>query len=75
MIALRGLEGALVGYSGNPWDFALTKPAVNAFDGLEVPILERWIVIVAALKIIISMTWFICFEVFNPCRVYGRRIL
>ena len=59
VIALRGLEGALVGYSGNPWDFALTKPAVNAFENLDIATLERWIVIVAALKIIISMTWFI----------------
>jgi Fe-S oxidoreductase len=59
VIALRGLEGALLGYSGNPWDFALTKPAVRAFDDLSEETLEQWIVIVAALKIIISMTWFI----------------
>jgi Fe-S oxidoreductase/energy-converting hydrogenase Eha subunit E len=59
VIALRGLEGALIGYSGNPWDFALSKPAVNAFADLDTATLEKWIVIVAALKIIISMTWFI----------------
>ena len=59
VIALRGLEGALLGYTGNPWDFALSKPAVNAFADLDKTTLEQWIVIVAALKIIISMTWFI----------------
>jgi Fe-S oxidoreductase len=59
VIALRGLEGALLGYSGNPWDFALSKPAVRVFDDLDTTTLEQWIVIVASLKIIISMTWFI----------------
>ena len=59
VIALRGLEGALLGYSGNPWDFALSKPAVRVFDDLDSTTLEQWIVIVASLKIIISMTWFI----------------
>ena len=59
VIALRGLEGVLLGYSGNPWDFALSKPAVRVFDDLDSTTLEQWIVIVASLKIIISMTWFI----------------
>jgi Fe-S oxidoreductase len=59
VIALRGLEGALLGYSGNPWDFALSKPAVRVFDDLDSTTLEQWIVIIASLKIIISMTWFI----------------
>ncbi|MFZ9892664.1 MAG: (Fe-S)-binding protein [Candidatus Nanopelagicaceae bacterium] len=59
VITLRGLEGALIGYSGNPWDFALSKPAVNAFAGLDKESIENWIVIVASLKIIVSMLWFI----------------
>jgi Fe-S oxidoreductase len=59
VITLRGLEGALIGYSGNPWDFALSKPAVNAFADLEKESIENWIVIVASLKIIVSMLWFI----------------
>ena len=59
VITLRGLEGALVGYSGNPWDFALSKPAVNAFADLDKESIENWIVIVASLKIIVSMLWFI----------------
>ncbi|MFM2175495.1 MAG: hypothetical protein RLZZ527_571, partial [Actinomycetota bacterium] len=44
---------------GNPWDFALSRPAVTAFDGLSDESLKNWISIVAALKIVISMTWFI----------------
>ena len=59
VITLRGLEGALIGYSGNPWDFALSKPAVNAFANLDKESIENWIVIVASLKIIVSMLWFI----------------
>jgi Fe-S oxidoreductase len=59
VITLRGLEGALIGYSGNPWDFALSKPAVNAFVDLDKESIENWIVIVASLKIIVSMLWFI----------------
>jgi len=59
VITLRGLEGALVGYSGNPWDFALSKPAVKAFADLDKESIENWIVIVASLKIIVSMLWFI----------------
>lgn len=59
VITLCGLEGALIGYSGNPWDFALSKPAVNAFADLDKESIENWIVIVASLKIIVSMLWFI----------------
>lgn len=59
VITLRGLEGALIGYSGNPWNFALSKPAVNAFADLDKESIENWIVIVASLKIIVSMLWFI----------------
>ena len=59
VIALRGLEGALLGEKAKSFEFALSQPAVNAFDNLDVATLEQWIVIIAALKIIISMTWFI----------------
>ena len=59
VIALRGLEGALLGDIAKPFEFALSSPAVNAFKNLDIATLEQWIVIVAALKIIISMTWFI----------------
>ncbi len=59
VIALRGLEGALMGYRGNPWDFALSKPAVNYFAGFEYSRIEDLIPIVAAIKINVSMSWFI----------------
>jgi Fe-S oxidoreductase len=59
VIALRGLEGALMGYQGNPWDFALSKPAVNYFAEFAYSRIEQLIPVVAALKIIISMSWFI----------------
>ena len=59
VIALRGLEGALLGEKAKSFEFALSQPAVTAFQDLDVATIERWIVVVAALKIIISMTWFI----------------
>ena len=59
VIALRGLEGALLGDKAKSFEFALSQPAVSAFKDMDVATIERWIVIVAALKIIISMTWFI----------------
>ena len=59
VIALRGLEGALLGEKAKSFEFALSQPAVTAFEDLDVATIERWIVVVAALKIIISMTWFI----------------
>ena len=59
VIALRGLEGALLGDKAKAFEFALSAPAVNAFKDLDVATLERWIVIVAAIKIIVSMSWFI----------------
>jgi Fe-S oxidoreductase len=59
VIALRGLEGALLGDKAKSFEFALSAPAVNAFSGMSVDSLENWIVIVAALKIIVSMSWFI----------------
>ncbi|MFM8693501.1 MAG: 4Fe-4S dicluster domain-containing protein, partial [Actinomycetota bacterium] len=38
---------------------ALSKPAVNAFANLDKESIENWIVIVASLKIFVSMLWFI----------------
>ena len=56
---MRGLEGALLGDKAKSFEFALSAPAVNAFSGLSVESLENWIVIVAAVKIVVSMSWFI----------------
>ena len=59
VFALRGLEGALAQESNWNWHYAISWPAVLAFQGMSVASLESAIVFLAALKIIISMTWFI----------------
>ena len=59
VISLRGLEGALAGVTTWNWHYAISYPAVKAFSGLSTTSIEIWIVIVAAVKIIISMAWFI----------------
>ena len=59
VIALRGLEGALAGESSWNWHYAISWPAVLVFSDWSQSSLESAIVIVAALKIIISMAWFI----------------
>jgi Fe-S oxidoreductase len=59
VIALRGLEGALANEELWNWHYAISWPAVLAFNSMSVASLERAIVIVATLKIVISMAWFI----------------
>jgi Fe-S oxidoreductase len=59
VIALRGLEGALANEESWNWHYAISWPAVLAFNSMSVASLESAIVIVATLKIVISMTWFI----------------
>ncbi|MFY8255015.1 MAG: Fe-S oxidoreductase, partial [Candidatus Planktophila sp.] len=59
VIALRGLEGALAGEESWNWHYALSWPAVVAFSGLSTATLENLIVIVAAIKIVTSMLWFV----------------
>ena len=59
VIALRGLEGALANEESWDWHYAISWPAVLAFNSMSVASLERAIVIVATLKIVISMAWFI----------------
>ena len=59
VIALRGLEGALANEESWNWHYAISWPAVLAFNSMSVASLERAIVIVATLKIVISMAWFI----------------
>ena len=55
VIALRGLEGALEGETSWNWHYALSWPAVLAFNGLSTSTLESLIVLVAAIKIVVSM--------------------
>jgi Fe-S oxidoreductase len=59
VIALRGLEGALAGETSWNWHYAISWPAVAAFNGMSAASIENAIVIVATLKIVVSMAWFI----------------
>ncbi len=59
VIALRGLEGALANEESWNWHYAISWPAVLAFNSMSVASLESAVVIVATLKIVISMAWFI----------------
>ena len=59
VIALRGLEGALAGEERWNLHYAISWPAVLAFNSMSVATLENAIVIVATLKIVVSMAWFI----------------
>ena len=59
VIALRGLEGALAGETSWNWHYAISWPAVAAFNGMSAASIESAIVIVATLKIVVSMAWFI----------------
>jgi Fe-S oxidoreductase len=59
VIALRGLEGALAGETSWNWHYAISWPAVAAFSSMSAASIESAIVIVATLKIIVSMAWFI----------------
>ena len=57
--ALRGLEGALSEYTSWNWHFALTWPIAEMFKSMSIAQLNMWIQIVATIKIVVSMTWFI----------------
>jgi len=59
VVALRGLEGALANEESWNWHYAISWPAVLAFNSMSVASLESAIVVVATLKIVISMAWFI----------------
>ena len=59
VIALRGLEGALANETSWNWHYAISWPAVLAFQSMSKGSLERTIEIVATLKIVVSMAWFI----------------
>lgn len=59
VIALRGLEGALAGQQSWSWHYAISWPAVLAFRSMSSSSIKNAIVIVATLKILVSMAWFI----------------
>ena len=57
--ALRGLEGALSEYTSWNWHFGLTWPIAEMFKSMSLDQLHMWVAIVATIKIVVSMTWFI----------------
>ena len=57
--ALRGLEGALSEYTSWNWHFGLTWPIAEMFKSMTLDQLHMWVQIVATIKIVASMTWFI----------------
>jgi len=57
--ALRGLEGALSEYTSWNWHFGLTWPIAEMFKSMTLDQLHMWVQIVATIKIVVSMTWFI----------------
>ncbi len=59
VIALRGLEGALANEQSWNLHYAISWPAVLAFQGMSVASIENAIIIIATAKIVISMAWFI----------------
>ncbi len=59
VLLLRGLDGALARRSSWSWDYPLSYPLVTAFRGTSASALREWIYLVATVKIVISMAWFI----------------
>ncbi|NQW65095.1 MAG: (Fe-S)-binding protein, partial [Actinobacteria bacterium] len=59
VLTLRALEGALAGVTTWNWHYALSYPIVSVFSSASISSLEVAVQVVAAIKIVISMTWFI----------------
>jgi Fe-S oxidoreductase len=59
VIALRGLEGALLNIDSWNWHYAISYPAVLFFSNYSIGEIENLIQIIAFIKIVVSMTWFI----------------
>jgi Fe-S oxidoreductase len=59
VIALRGLEGALLNKEAWNWHYAFSYPAVAFFSTYSVNQIENLIQIIAFTKISVSMIWFI----------------
>ncbi len=75
VIALRGLEGALQGVTSWNWHYALSYPAVLAFNSLSTDQIENLIQLVAFTKIVVSMVWFIVIAVNLTMGVAWHRFL
>jgi Fe-S oxidoreductase len=59
VISLRGLEGALLNTDTWSWHFAISYPAVLFFSNYSAGEIENLIQLIAFIKIVVSMTWFI----------------
>lgn len=59
VILLRGLEGAREGFMEFDWHYAITAPLVDLFYNWDYDLVGRLIQIIAAIKIVVSMTWFV----------------
>jgi len=59
VVSLRGLEGALSEYTSWNWHYPLTWPIAASFKSMSLAQLHMWVQIVATIKIVVSMTWFI----------------
>ena len=59
VLTLRGLEGALLGETSWNLHFPFSWPLVQLFSSSTPASLEMSIVVVAAIKILVSMAWFI----------------
>jgi Fe-S oxidoreductase len=59
VMALRGLEGALLNIDSWSWHYAISYPAVLFFSNYSINEIENLIQIIAFVKIVVSMTWFI----------------
>ena len=59
VLLLRGFEGALAGVTGPSWHFPLTWPLALLFSGASTTALETAVLVVATVKILVSMAWFI----------------
>ena len=59
VIALRGLEGALLNKDAWNWHYAFSYPAVAFFSTYSINQIENLIQIIAFSKIAVSMIWFI----------------
>ena len=59
VLLLRGLDGALAHQPSWSWDYPVSYPLVAASRGASASAQREWIYLVATVKIVISMAWFI----------------
>ena len=75
VFALRGLEGALAGKESWNWHYAISWPAVQFFSDWSPSAIEDAITIVATIKIVVSMLWFIVISLNLTMGVAWHRFL